>query len=360
MSELKVLKVKIYVNRDENFIDSEPIDNILPELFYGFWKGTNKQLNKIILKVYKGNYLEYMRFEDDKLVEQGTYSFTTRDTSISFNDITLEYKNAQLFDEDMILDKINFSDGVLTVNKNGTYECSDTNGFKQVHVNIPTQDKNATPKVTSQTIVPDEGYLISSVHISGVDKNIDVNIKAENIKEGITILDETGTFTSDGTVESSDIVEGKIAYSRGNKIVGSIVKESVNIEPKVTPQTILPSEGNLIKQVNVESVTSSIDENLIPTNIRTGVTILGVLGNLEPDKPDQSKVVDPTRRKQEIVADNGFELAKVIVNPISNDYIESEYMSDAGLFMKQLNIFLTEYEISQLYSGNYKIKEEIN
>lgn len=360
MSELKMLKVKIYVNRDETFVDTEPLDNILPELFYGFWKGIDNVGNKIILKVFRGNYLEYIKFEDDKVIERNTYSFSTSGTTISFNDTVLDYKNAQLFNETITLDKINFSDDVLYANKNGTYESSDTNGFKEVHVEIPTQQKTVTPRVTPQTILPDDGYLISSINVNAADKNIDANIQSDNIKQGVTILGEIGTFTSDGDVQAEDIIAGKVAYSKGAKVVGSVVKETVEVEPKVTPQTILPSEGNLIEEVNVSAVTSKIDSNLTPTNIRKGVTILDVLGNLEPDKPDQNKTVTPNREEQIVVADNGFELAKVTVNPISNEYIEAEYMSDAGLFMKQLNLFLTDYEVAQLYSGNYKIKEETN
>lgn len=58
----------------------------------------------------------------------------------------------------------------------------------------PTQTKSATPKTTSQTITPDSQYFLMSVVIAAVTAAIDSNIKAENIKQGISILGVAGTL----------------------------------------------------------------------------------------------------------------------------------------------------------------------
>ena len=52
-------------------------------------------------------------------------------------------------------------------------------------------------------------------------------IKAENIKQGITIFDiegsyEVGNNTMDATAENKDIKVGQTAYSQGNKLTGTL------------------------------------------------------------------------------------------------------------------------------------------
>lgn len=53
----------------------------------------------------------------------------------------------------------------------------------------PTQEKTATPKASTQTIVPDEGKYLNKVVING-----DSDLKAENIKKGVEIFGTTGTL----------------------------------------------------------------------------------------------------------------------------------------------------------------------
>lgn len=100
--------------------------------------------------------------------------------------------------------------------------------------------------------------------------------------------------------------------------------ESVIITPTTESQQIFPSKNKYIKEVNVEAVTAGIDTNIQNYNIRTGVTILGVQGNLEPDKPDQTKTTTPTEERQYVRPDLGYELSENIVEPIPSDYVGSE------------------------------------
>lgn len=95
--------------------------------------------------------------------------------------------------------------------------------------------------------------------------------------------------------------------------------QSKTATPTTENQTITFDSGyDGLNEVQVEAVTSAIDSNITPTNIRAGVTVLGVQGNLEPDKPDQSKTVTPTASSQVIVADPGYELASVTINAVDN------------------------------------------
>ena len=57
--------------------------------------------------------------------------------------------------------------------------------------------------------------------------------------------------------------------------------QSKTVTPTTSQQTITPDSGNDgLSSVTVDGVTSAIDTNIKPTNIREGVQILGVTGTV--------------------------------------------------------------------------------
>lgn len=78
-------------------------------------------------------------------------------------------------------------------------------------------------------------------------------------------------------------------------------------------RTTLKTKQTYCPEDLIVDVSSQVDANITPTNIRSGVSILGVEGNLEPDKPDQDKTVTPSRAQQVVRGDTGYELASVTV-----------------------------------------------
>lgn len=78
--------------------------------------------------------------------------------------------------------------------------CEGCTGIKQEAIEgayggSPLQTKEIQPKVTDQTVMPDEGHSgFSSVTVKAVTSAIDANITPENIKKGVTILGVTGTL----------------------------------------------------------------------------------------------------------------------------------------------------------------------
>lgn len=73
-------------------------------------------------------------------------------------------------------------------------------------------------------------------------------------------------------------------YIGSNKVAPTLRVNQANIEeititPSTTAQVIETTSGtDGYAPINVEAVTASIDPNLIPENIKSGVTILGVTG----------------------------------------------------------------------------------
>lgn len=110
---------------------------------------------------------------------------------------------------------------------------------KEVKIKVPltalrieptTQSKTVEPSIEEQTITPDEGiFALSSVTVNPVTSEIDENIKAENIKEGASILGIEGTVepfrepvlqdkTVNPTAEIQEIVADE-GYDGLNKVV---------------------------------------------------------------------------------------------------------------------------------------------
>lgn len=71
---------------------------------------------------------------------------------------------------------------------------------------------------TATRVIP-VGYTSGgTVSISTTEQN---KLIADNIKSGVTILGVPGTFTSDATATSNDIITDKTAYINGTKITGT-------------------------------------------------------------------------------------------------------------------------------------------
>ena len=155
---------------------------------------------------------------------------------------------------------------------------------------LTLQDKTVNPSTSSQQITADEGkFGLGTVTINPVTSSIDSNITQNNIRSGVSILGVQGNLQPDKPDQTK------------------------TVNPTTSQQVIQPDTGYELASVTVNAVTSSIDANIISSNIKKNVTILGVTGNLEGDKPDQNKTVSPTTSQQVITPDSGYELASVTV-----------------------------------------------
>ena len=160
-------------------------------------------------------------------------------------------------------------------------------------------------------------------------------VTADKVLEGITYHDKSGASgtgtctydsdTSDATVAVAEILTGKTAYVRGAKITGTMPnKGSVtgNISAKAQKFTIAQGYHDGSGYVQIAEAEQG---KLIATNIRQGVTILGVEGSMSGSEGvvAQAKTVTPTTAVQTVMPDDGYtHLSQVTVNPIP--YAESD------------------------------------
>lgn len=165
--------------------------------------------------------------------------------------------------------------------------------------------------LTADTITKDK--LLKGITAHGADG------------ETITGTCEFDANTQDATATASEILMSKTAYNKGVKITGAMPNNGAVSGSIITkagaytvPQGYHDGSGKVI-------IASSEQAKLIPSNIRDGVTILGVEGTMsgsEGVKP-QSKTVTPTTEAQTVLPDNGYtHLSQVTVAPIP--YVEND------------------------------------
>lgn len=179
------------------------------------------------------------------------------------------------------LDLLDTSDATANASTILNGQTAYVNGSKVTGTMRNNGTLNYNPSTQDQAI--SSGYT-SGGTIRAVTASIDSNIKAGNIKEGVTILGVTGALTdsgidtSDADATAANILAGKTAYVDSAKITGTMTNRgSLTITPSTSQQT---SGSGYYSSITTSAVTSSIDENILAENIKAGVTILGVTGSL--------------------------------------------------------------------------------
>lgn len=135
--------------------------------------------------------------------------------------------------------------------------------------------------------------------------------------------------TQDATATDAEILVGKTAYNKGNKITGTM-KNNGAVAGKISTKTgkYTVPQGYHDGSGTVE-IDSTEQAKLTPANIREGVTILGVAGSMSPNEGEkaQEKSVTPRTEAQTVVPDSGFTcLSSVTVAAIP--YTESDNSAD--------------------------------
>lgn len=164
-------------------------------------------------------------------------------------------------------------------------------------------------------------------------------VTAAKLLTGITAHDKAGNVvtgtcsynanTNDATATAAEILKTKTAYVKGAKVTGTMPNNgavagsiSTVTGAYTVPQGYHDGSGKV-------TILAAEQAKLIATNIREGVTILGVLGTMSgsEDMKAQAKTVTPSATSQEILPDEDYNcLSSVTVKAIP--YVEAE--NEAG------------------------------
>lgn len=153
--------------------------------------------------------------------------------------------------------------GTLEATENKTYLAKDENldGYNQVVVNVQPalQEKSATPTEAQQVVTPEEGYYgLSKVTVAKIPGNY-------VIPTGVVEITANGTHD----------VSGK-ASATVNVPATPTEEKTVELALADGDQVITPTAGK-----NFSKVTITKPAELLPENIKKGITIAGVTGTYE-------------------------------------------------------------------------------
>ena len=153
--------------------------------------------------------------------------------------------------------------GTLEATENKTYLAKDANldGYNQVVVNVQPalQEKSAIPTEAQQVVTPEEGYYgLSKVTVAKIPDNY-------VIPTGVVEITANGTHD----------VSGK-ASATVNVPATPTEEKTVVLALADGDQVITPTDGK-----NISKVTITKPVELLPENIKKGITIAGVTGTYE-------------------------------------------------------------------------------
>lgn len=161
-----------------------------------------------------------------------------------------------------------------------------------------------------------------------IDLTGDTLINANQLVSGIVAHARSGATitgtntndanTSDANATASQILSGATAYVQGSKVTGTMTNNgavSGTISTKAQQYTVPAGYHDGSGKVQIASTEQA---KIIATNIKQGVSILGVTGTYSGEGVNlQSKSVTPSFTAQTVTADSGYDaLSQVSVAAI--------------------------------------------
>ena len=151
-------------------------------------------------------------------------------------------------------------------------------------------------------------------------------VTADKLLKNYTAHDKSGaqitgscTFdsdTSDATVAVAEILDGKTAYARSAKLTGTMPNRGAvtgTISTKAGTYTIPQGYHDGSGKVGISATEQA---KIIATNIREGVTILGVAGSMsgnEDERAEETKTVTPAKTQFTVTPSEGYTCLREVV-----------------------------------------------
>lgn len=162
-------------------------------------------------------------------------------------------------------------------------------------------------------------------------------VTADKLQQGITAHDRSGApitgtstknaDTSDSTVSTDEVLAGEVFHvADGSRAVGTMPnrgKYDIAITDKDSPITIPQGYHDGSGKAAIDATEAA---KLIPSNIRQGISVLGIQGTMSSSEgvKAQAKTATPTFSQQNILPDSGYtHLSQVTVAAIPVTYADN-------------------------------------
>lgn len=154
-------------------------------------------------------------------------------------------------------------------------------------------------------------------------------VTADKMLTGFTAHDKSGEIitgtcdfdsnTEDATITVAEMLESKTAYARGIKLTGTMPNKGAVSGIISTKDGIYTIPMGFHDGSGSVGIDGTEQEKLIPSNIKSGVTILGIEGAYGGEIVQaQSKTVSPGKTSVTVLPDEGYDyLSQVTVNAIT-------------------------------------------
>ena len=196
----------------------------------------------------------------------------------------------------------------------------------------PTEVRTIKSSNSQQVVTPSGNNVgLSSVTVDPYildDKTVDSSTNSQIItssEDGLASVTINPYVLDNKTVDSSTVSQVITSDEDGlqSVTINPYVLESKTVNPSWVDQTITPSANkDGLSSVKVNKVTSDIDPNITPNNIKLGVSILGVDGRYDPISgiTTESVTVDSSTAAQKVTATSSDYLSEVNIRPYTLDY----------------------------------------
>ena len=196
----------------------------------------------------------------------------------------------------------------------------------------PTEARTVKSSDSQQVVTPSGNNVgLSSVTVDPYildDKTVDSSTVTQVItssEDGLASVTINPYVLDNKTVDSSTVTQVITSDKDGlqSVTINPYVLESKTVNPSWVDQTITPSANkDGLSSVKVNKVTSDIDPNITPNNIKLGVSILGVDGRYDPISgiTTETVTVDSSTAAQKVTATSSDYLSEVNIRPYTLDY----------------------------------------
>lgn len=254
-------------------------------------------IDEVFTSVSNGKSLVASAITDKGIVTDATDTFATMADNINQISTGVETYDATANEADVLSGQTFYKDNLKKIGTmsnlgsseiTGMYNDAHTATYPDIGVYNHYNGGNYLEIITHPNA---NGYMSNNTVI----KTWIPNLTKEKVQAGVTFgstggAQLTGTYTSDGNVASGDVLSGKIAYAKGNKIVGSIAsKESItpavnmvmsggSAYVRLTPGAYLTNASSGYPEVSIAQATLASAIGLTADKIVAGQTILGIAG----------------------------------------------------------------------------------